>query len=206
MRKIKSFSQFNTDKWIGPLTILDIKDNLVYTNFGNFYNESSNKLTIGYSYILRVDNDKIVDTGMSCVDLVILVDTGKNYKVLSIERGKEPFKGMCANPGGNIDEGEKPIDAAVRELEEETNLVIDRNKLHYVGAFDKPYRDPRSKNCVSYAFVVVFDELPEVIAGDDATRCIWNDVTYDGDVNVEMAFDHAEVIKKSVQLLNGNRF
>ncbi|MEN6290453.1 MAG: hypothetical protein ABFD07_00350, partial [Methanobacterium sp.] len=100
MRKIKSFSQFNTDKWIGPLTILDIKDNLVYTNFGNFYNESSNKLTVGYSYILRVDNDKIVDTGMSCVDLVILVDTGKNYKVLSIERGKEPFKGMCANPGG----------------------------------------------------------------------------------------------------------
>ena len=203
--RIKSFSQFSTDKWIGPLTILDIKDNLVYTNFGNFYNESSNKLTVGYSYILRVDKDKIVDTGMSCVDLVILVDTGTNYKVLSIVRGKEPFKGMFANPGGNIDEGEKPIDAAVRELEEETNLVIDRSNLYYVGAFDKPYRDPRNKNCVSYAFVVVLDEEPKVTAGDDATQCVWNDVSYEGDIDVDMAFDHKEVIKKSVEVLNENR-
>ncbi len=203
--RIKSFSQFSTDKWIGPLTILDIKDNLVYTNFGNFYNESSNKLAVGYSYILRVDKDKIVDTGMSCVDLVILVDTGTNYKVLSIVRGKEPFKGMFANPGGNIDEGEKPIDAAVRELEEETNLVIDRSNLYYVGAFDKPYRDPRNKNCVSYAFVVVLDEEPKVTAGDDATQCVWNDVSYEGDIDVDMAFDHKEVIKKSVEVLNENR-
>lgn len=203
--RIKSFSQFSTDKWIGPLTILDIKDNLVYTNFGNFYNESSSKLTVGYSYILRVDKDKIVDTGMSCVDLVILVDTGTNYKVLSIVRGKEPFKGMFANPGGNIDEGEKPIDAAVRELEEETNLVIDRSNLYYVGAFDKPYRDPRNKNCVSYAFVVVLDEEPKVTAGDDATQCVWNDVSYEGDIDVDMAFDHKEVIKKSVEVLNENR-
>ena len=201
MATIKKFNQFNTSEWIGPLEILDIKENTVYTNFGNFFNKSENKLTVGYSYILRVVGNDIVDTGMSCVDLVVLVDTGTNYKVLSIKRGKEPFKGMWANPGGNIDEDEIPLDAAIRELHEETGLLIHPRDLTYVGAFDKPYRDPRSKNFVSHAFVVVLNETPEVKAGDDATECTWNDVSYDGDVTVDMAFDHAEIIKKSVQLI-----
>jgi 8-oxo-dGTP diphosphatase len=199
MATIKKFNQFNTSEWIGPLEVLDIKENTVYTNFGNFFNRSENKLTVGYSYILRVVGDDIVDTGMSCVDLVVLVDTGTNYKVLSIKRGRPPFVGMWANPGGNIDEGEKPLDAAVRELEEETELVIPANQFTYVGAFDKPYRDPRNKNCVSHAFVVLLDEIPVVQAGDDATECTWNDVSYDGDVTVDMAFDHSEIIKKSIQ-------
>jgi len=199
MATIKKFNQFNTSEWIGPLKVLDIKENTIYTNFGNFFNKSENKLTVGYSYILRVVGDDIVDTGMSCVDLVVLVDTGKNYKVLSIKRGRPPFVGMWANPGGNIDEGEKPLDAAVRELEEETELVINPGHFYYVGAFDKPYRDPRNKNCVSHAFVVVLDEIPVVKAGDDATECTWNDVSYDGDVIVDMAFDHSEIIKKSIQ-------
>ena len=199
MATIKKFNQFNTSEWIGPLKVLDIKENTVYTNFGNFFNKSENKLTVGYSYILRVIGNDIVDTGMSCVDLVVLVDTGTNYKVLSIKRGRPPFVGMWANPGGNIDEGERPLDAAVRELEEETNLVIDPGHFYYVGAFDKPYRDPRNKNCVSHAFAILLDEMPVVKAGDDATECTWNDVSYDGDVTVDMAFDHAEIIKKSIQ-------
>jgi 8-oxo-dGTP diphosphatase len=199
MATIKKFNQFNTSEWIGPLEILDIKENTVYTNFGNFFNKSENKLTVGYSYILRVVGNDIVDTGMSCVDLVVLVDTGTNYKVLSIKRGRPPFVGMWANPGGNIDEGEIPLDAAVRELEEETELVIPGNQFTYVGSFDKEFRDPRNKNCVSHAFAVVLDEIPVVQAGDDATECTWNDVSYDGDVTVDMAFDHSEIIKKSVQ-------
>ena len=199
MVTIKKFNQFNTSEWIGPLEVLDIKENTVYTNFGNFFNKSENKLTVGYSYILRVVNNDIVDTGMSCVDLVVLVDTGSNYKVLSIKRGRPPFVGMWANPGGNIDEGEQPLDAASRELEEETGLTIPGKYFTYVGAFDKEFRDPRNKNCVSHAFVIVLDEMPVVKAGDDATECTWNDVSYDGDVTVDMAFDHSEIIKKSIQ-------
>jgi len=199
MATIKKFNQFNTSEWIGPLKVLDIKENTVYTNFGNFFNKSENKLTVGYSYILRVIGNDIVDTGMSCVDLVVLIDTGTNYKVLSIKRGRPPFVGMWANPGGNIDEGEVPLDAASRELEEETELMIPGKYFTYVGAFDKEFRDPRNKNCVSHAFAIVLDEMPVVKAGDDATECTWNDVSYDGDVTVDMAFDHAEIIKKSIQ-------
>ncbi len=196
--KIKKFNQFNSSEWIGPLEILDIKDDTVYTNFGTFTNKSGSRLTKGYSYLLRVINDEVVETGMSCVDLIILVRNGKGYKILSIKRGHPPFVGMWANPGGNIDEDEKPIDAAVRELEEETGLKIDKSELHYIGMFDKPFRDPRNKNCVSYAFRVILDDYPDVTAGDDATECTWNDVDSNGNVAVEMAFDHAEIIKKSV--------
>lgn len=201
---IKKFNQFNTSEWLGPVEILDVNDSLfryelVKTNLGEFKNVSGNILTVGYSYILRVVDNEIVDTGMSCVDLVVLVDTGANYKVLSIKRGRPPFVGMWANPGGNIDEGEAPLDAASRELEEETGLMIPSKYFTYVGAFDKEFRDPRNKNCVSHAFVIVLDETPVVRAGDDATECTWNDVSYDGDVTVDMAFDHSEIIKKSVQ-------
>ena len=198
MAKIKKFDQFNSTEWIGPVEILDIKDNVIHTNLGDFENKSGNKITKGYSYLLRVVNDEIVETGMSCVDLIILVKNSKGYKILSIKRGHEPFVGMWANPGGNIDEGEKPVDAAVRELEEETGLVLPKEELEYVGMFDKPWRDPRNKNCVSYAFRVILNEYPEVTAGDDATECTWNEVDVNGDMNVKMAFDHSEIIKKSV--------
>ena len=70
---------------------------------------------------------------------------------------------------------EQPLDAASRELEEETGLTIPGKYFTYVGAFDKEFRDPRNKNCVSHAFVTVLDEEPKVIAGDDATECTWND-------------------------------
>jgi 8-oxo-dGTP diphosphatase len=203
---IKKFNQFNTSEWLGPVEILDVNDSLyryelVKTNLGEFKNVSGNILTVGYSYILRVVDNEIVDTGMSCVDLVVLVKNGEGYKILSIKRGKEPFKGMWANPGGNIDEGEQPLDAAVRELEEETGLMIPGKYFTYVGYFDKPFRDPRSKNCVSHAFVIVLDEEPKVIAGDDATECIWNDVDKDGNMSVDMAFDHSEIIKKSIEVI-----
>lgn len=207
MTKIKKIDQFNSTEWIGPLEILDIKDNIVNTNFGDFENKSNSTIHIGYSYLLRIVNNEIVETGMSCVDLIVLISNkdynesgaSDGYKVLSIKRGHEPFVGMWANPGGNIDEGEDPIDAAVRELEEETGLMIPSKYLNYVGVFDKPWRDPRNKNCVSYAFSVVLDELPVVKAGDDATECTWNDVDLNGNMSVDMAFDHAEVIKKAIE-------
>jgi hypothetical protein len=45
------------------------------------------------------------------------------------------------------------------------------------------------------------DEEPKVIAGDDATECIWNDVDKDGNMSVDMAFDHSEIIKKSIEVI-----
>jgi 8-oxo-dGTP diphosphatase len=199
MRSIKTYNQFNSSDWFGPVQILDIKGNEVTTRSGTFINHSPNKITKGHTYILRIEDNKIIDTGMSCVDLLILVDTGKNYKILSILRNKEPFKGQWANPGGNVDEGEDPLDAAIRELEEETSLKIPAKYFNFIDVFNEPWRDPRNKNCISYAFSVLLNEIPDTMAADDADECTWNDVSYSGDINVDMAFDHKEVIKTTIK-------
>ena len=66
--KLKKFNQFNSGDWIGPVEILDVNDrlyryDLIETNLGTFKNSSGDRLVIGYSYILRVVDNEIVETG-----------------------------------------------------------------------------------------------------------------------------------------------
>ena len=52
---------------------------------------------------------------------VLLVLRQRGHLVL-IRREKEPYKGLLALPGGKIEKGEAPADAAKREMLEETGL------------------------------------------------------------------------------------
>ncbi|GAB3103738.1 NUDIX hydrolase [Aestuariicella hydrocarbonica] len=56
-------------------------------------------------------------------------------KVLWIRRGTEPFKGKWAAPSGFMEENETLVEAAARELYEETRARVDMDKmsLHMVG-------------------------------------------------------------------------
>jgi len=195
----------NQSNWSGATKVLDVNGDIITTNGGDFQNISGSTLTKGYTYIFKIEGNKIIETGMSTVDVVIAVPNGGSMnngcKILLIKRGRPPFVGMWATPGGNIDEGERPIEAAIRELEEETQLSIDPGHFHYVGSFDKPYRDPRNKNCISYAFAIKLDSTQGVTAGDDATECEWIEFNKWGETDVELAFDHEEIIKKSLNFL-----
>jgi len=51
--------------------------------------------------------------------LLVLRETGR---VHLIRRTREPYKGLLALPGGKMEEGETPQDAARREMREETGL------------------------------------------------------------------------------------
>jgi 8-oxo-dGTP diphosphatase len=46
-----------------------------------------------------------------------------------IKRGTDPYRGTWALPGGVIEYGESPREAAVRELAEETNVTVDPSAL-----------------------------------------------------------------------------
>jgi len=52
---------------------------------------------------------------------VLLVLRQRGHLVL-IRRTKEPYKGLLALPGGKLERGETPLEAARREMREETGL------------------------------------------------------------------------------------
>jgi ADP-ribose pyrophosphatase len=101
----------------------------------------------------------------------ILIRKGEEY--LMIKRASEPDKGLWSVPGGMVEIGEKAEDAAVREAEEETGLIVEiREDL---GVVDKIMRDESGR--VKYHFVII-DYLAEPVSGemhhhDDALDALW---------------------------------
>ncbi len=59
------------------------------------------------------------------VDAAVFRQSEKEFEILLIERGNEPFKNGWALPGGFIDMDETLEEAVVRELEEETGWEIE---------------------------------------------------------------------------------
>jgi 8-oxo-dGTP diphosphatase len=122
--------------------------------------------------------------------------SGDSCSVLLIERGRQPFMGRHALPGGFVEYGED-IDLAVRrEIEEETGL--DGLPFRQFRTFGSPSRDPRG-HTVSVVYVaVVIGEQPEVCGGDDAVSAAWFPISRLPD----LAFDHAQILEKVVEALN----
>ncbi|MEP0773506.1 MAG: NUDIX hydrolase [Acidobacteriota bacterium] len=106
--------------------------------------------------------------------------------VLLIRRGRDPFAGHWALPGGFVEVGESVADACIREAREETGLEVDIVEL--VGVYSDPRRDPRF-HTVSVVFLCrPRGGAPE--GGDDAAEARWfSDLT-----GVRLAFDHASIL------------
>jgi 8-oxo-dGTP diphosphatase len=123
---------------------------------------------------------------MATSDIVLLSDK----KVLLIKRGKEPFKGLWAFPGGRIEPTDVDImSCAKRELKEETNIAdIDLKFFKTVG---NNTRDPRGF-CITNIFIGRLDNIISAKAGDDAVDYMWANV----DDLPEMAFDHKDILQE----------
>lgn len=64
-------------------------------------------------------------------DCVIFAFDGNKLQVLLVERGREPYKGHWAFPGGFLNMDEDAGEGARRELEEETGLqTVYVDQLH----------------------------------------------------------------------------
>ena len=111
----------------------------------------------------------------------------KGREVLLIRRGRDPFRGAWALPGGFVGVGERLEDACRRELLEETGLKGDVVDL--LGAYSDPDRDPRG-HTVSVAYVCKVGGVVQIEAGDDAAEAKW----FGLDALPALAFDHARIL------------
>jgi 8-oxo-dGTP diphosphatase len=129
------------------------------------------------------------------VDIVLLTVRGGRLETLLIRRGLAPFAGRWALPGGFVNEGESPLQAARRELKEETGVA--RGLLDPFGTFADPGRDPRGWTASVAHVAVVNAERLRARAADDASAVGWFDV----DDLPHLAFDHAKIIRAALRHL-----
>ena len=116
-------------------------------------------------------------------------------QVLLIERRNDPFKGNWAFPGGFMEMNETTEQCAIRELEEETGLVVE--KVFQIGAYSKVDRDPRGRT-VSVAYLAVIDKPADVIGQDDAAKAQWFPIN----ALPSLAFDHNDIMHDAIHLFN----
>ncbi|MFB7764234.1 NUDIX domain-containing protein [Streptomyces xiamenensis] len=117
---------------------------------------------------------------------IVLISDGH---VLLIERGWDPHQGAWALPGGHVDVGETSLQAAVRELFEETGIPVTAGDLRQAGVHDAPGRDPRGRY-VTVAYTATLPERLAPRAGTDATAARWWPLS----ALPELAFDHGAII------------
>lgn len=126
------------------------------------------------------------------VDLVVLRRREGREEVLLIRRGKPPFMGEWALPGGFLDIHETLEMAAARELYEETAVEVSPEQLIQIGAFSRVDRDPRGR-VISVAFRADVPAETRPQPGDDARETSW----FALDSLPPLAFDHAHIIAAS---------
>ncbi len=129
------------------------------------------------------------------VDVVIFTVRNDTLKVLLINRAREPFRGQWALPGGFVDMDESLVDAAKRELLEETGVAA--AYLEQLYTFGEPKRDPRERVIsVAYYALMPSDAL-EIKAASDADGVGWFGV----DDLPALAFDHADILDMALARL-----
>lgn len=102
--------------------------------------------------------------------IAVLVD---GDRVLLALRGKAPDKGLWGFPGGHVEPGETALEAARRELHEETGVVA--TPVDYLTNVDVIRRDAEGRVTVHYllAAVLCADPVGTPQANDDAQDAAW---------------------------------
>lgn len=148
--------------------------------------ESGEELLRSYENQVRMIDQQIeglYKRPVLTVDGIVIIDDC----VVLVRRGREPYQGCFALPGGIVEYGETLESSVVRELEEETGLRTEI--LDLVGVYSDPGRDPRGH------FISMVFHLAKISgnleAGDDAAEVS----LFPLDDLPEMAFDHKQILE-----------
>ncbi|MDR1705581.1 MAG: NUDIX domain-containing protein [Clostridiales bacterium] len=108
---------------------------------------------------------------MTVYNVVIVYNPGRD-KALMCLRAKEPYLGLYNLPGGKVEPGESGLDAAYRELFEETGITGEDISLTFLMEFVYPLADCRVE---AYTGRLKRD----VALREEAHRLFWHEVTRD---------------------------
>ena len=120
----------------------------------------------------------------------------KFHDILLVTRGKEPFAGKLAFPGGFVNYGEDPKKGCMRELKEETDL--DGLNIELLTVRGDPKRDPR-RHVVTIVYIVNVAPDAKPKGGDDAKDAKFYDLkTIIETKKGKMSFDHYSIIEELI--------
>jgi 8-oxo-dGTP diphosphatase len=157
-------------------------------------------------FLKTYDSNKYEHPSVTVDILIFTVDISGKLELLLIKRKRPPFQDCWAIPGGFVNMNESLEEAAARELMEETSITdVHMEQLYTFGNVD---RDPRTR-VISVAYMVLIPkEKLSIKAGDDAKEAEWfqvslkdNSLTFNK--NIELAFDHEDIIKVAIERLRG---
>jgi 8-oxo-dGTP diphosphatase len=109
-------------------------------------------------------------------------------RVLLVRRGRPPFEGRWALPGGFCEYKETTEACCARETKEETGLTVKVGDL--LGVYSRPDRDPRG-----HTVTVLYACRPQsgrVAGGDDAADARWFEAPELR--KLRFAFDHRKIV------------
>jgi 8-oxo-dGTP diphosphatase len=127
----------------------------------------------------------------------------ENARVLLVKRAHPPLEAQWSIPGGVLEVGEMVREAAIREVREETGLIVEAGDL--LGVYDRVLRNAEQR--VQYHYVLIdFLCRPaggELQAADDATEVRW--YTCEELPVLRLAEDTLDVIRKGFAQLGIER-
>ena len=111
-------------------------------------------------------------------------------RILLVRRGRPPFRGKWALPGGFCELGETTETSCAREVREETGVEVRVGGVR--GVYSDPKRDPRG-----HTVTVLYDAVAirgKARGGDDASEARWFSVP--DAAKLDLAFDHARIVRE----------
>ncbi len=152
--------------------------------------------TRGKEYANRLDTDRNTIEKQPKLSVVLVIENNEG-KFLQQERLKQPFYGFWGSATGKVGWGEKLLDAAARELKEETGLTAD---LRVSGLFHKlDYHKVTKKLLEDKYFAIIYGVNPtgELIADMEGHHNEWlsNDEVHNKEKVFESIIETIEIAR-----------